>query len=57
MAEKSVTLVKHTEDIFPVTPEKHKRILLVSVGPHPSPILARAGMGADGSRASAVRTA
>lgn len=50
VAEKSVTLVKHTEDIFPVTPEKYKRILLVSVGPHPSPILARAGMGADGSR-------
>ena len=34
----------------PVTPEKYKRILLVSVGPHPSPILARAGMGADGSK-------
>ncbi|PWM51108.1 MAG: beta-hexosaminidase [Bacillota bacterium] len=50
VAEKAVTLVKHTEDIFPVTPEKYKRILLVSVGPHPSPILARAGMGADGSR-------
>lgn len=50
VAEKSVTLVKHTEDIFPVTPEKYKRILLVSVGPHPSPILARAGMGADGSK-------
>ena len=50
VAEKSVTLVKHTEDIFPVTPEKYKRILLISVGPHPSPILARAGMGADGSR-------
>lgn len=50
VAEKSVTLVKHTEDIFPVTPEKYKRVLLVSVGPHPSPILARAGMGADGSK-------
>ena len=41
VAEKSVTLVKHTEDIFPVTPEKYKRVLLVSVGPHPSSILAR----------------
>ena len=50
VADRSVTLVKHTEDIFPVTPEKYKRILLVSVGPHPSPILARAGMGADGSK-------
>ena len=50
IADRSVTLVKHTEDIFPVTPEKYKRILLVSVGPHPSPILARAGMGADGSK-------
>ena len=50
VADKSVTLVKHTEDIFPVTPEKYKRVLLVSVGPHPSPILARAGMGADGSK-------
>lgn len=50
VAEKSVTLVEHTEDIFPVTPEKYKRILLVSVDPHPSSILARAGMGADGSK-------
>lgn len=50
VADKAVTLVKHTEDIFPVTPEKYKRVLLVSVGPHPSPILARAGMGADGSK-------
>lgn len=50
VADKAITLVKHTEDIFPVTPEKYKRILLVSVGPHPSPILARAGMGADGSK-------
>lgn len=50
VADKAITLVKHTEEIFPVTPEKYKRILLVSVGPHPSPILARAGMGADGSK-------
>lgn len=51
IAEKSVTLVKQVgENIFPVTHEKYKRILLVPVGPHPSPILARAGMGADGSK-------
>lgn len=51
VADKAITLVKQVgENIFPVTPEKYKRILLVPVGPHPSPILARAGMGADGSK-------
>ena len=50
VADRAITLVKHTEEIFPITPDKYKRILLVSVGPHPSPILARAGMGADGSK-------
>ncbi len=51
VADKAITLVKHVgENIFPITPEKYKRILLVPVGPHPSPILARAGMGADGSK-------
>ncbi|MCR5741152.1 MAG: beta-hexosaminidase [Gammaproteobacteria bacterium] len=50
IADKAITLVKHKEDIFPITIEKNKRILLVPVGPHPSPILAHAGMGADGSK-------
>ena len=50
IAEKSVTLVKHTEDIFPVTPEKYRRILLVPIGPGPNPSLVRAGMVADGSK-------
>ena len=50
IADKSVTLVKHTEDIFPVTPEKYKRILLVPIGPGPNPSLVRAGMVADGSK-------
>jgi beta-N-acetylhexosaminidase len=51
IADKAITLVKHVgENIFPITPKKYKRILLVPVGPHPSPILARAGMGADGSK-------
>ena len=50
VADKSITLVKHTEDIFPVTPEKYKRILLVPIGPNPNPSLVRAGMVADGSK-------
>lgn len=50
VADKGITLVKHIEDIFPLTPEKYKKILLVNVGPHPSPILAMAGMGVDGSK-------
>ena len=50
IADKSITLVKHTEDIFPVVPEKYKRILLVPVGPNPNPSLVRAGMAADGSK-------
>lgn len=53
VADKAVTLVKHTEDIFPVTPEKYKRVLLVSVGPEPNPSLVRAGMCADGSKLKA----
>lgn len=48
VSEKSVTLVKQVgENIFPITDKK--RVLLVPVGPKPSPILAVAGMGADGS--------
>lgn len=31
IAHKSVTLVKNKEDVFPITPEKYKRILLVPV--------------------------
>ncbi|MCR4562050.1 MAG: beta-hexosaminidase [Bacilli bacterium] len=50
IADKGITLVKHIEDIFPIGKKTGKRVLLVSVGPHPSPILARAGMGADGSK-------
>lgn len=50
VSDKGITLVKSIEDIFPVIPSKYKRILIVSVGPHPSPILARAGMGVDGSK-------
>ena len=51
VSEKSVTLVKQVgENIFPVTADKYKRILLVPVGPLPNPILAQAGMGADGSK-------
>ena len=49
VSDKSVTLVKQVgENIFPVTDKK--RVLLVPVGPKPSPILVVAGMGADGSR-------
>ncbi len=48
VSEKSVTLVKQVgENIFPITDKK--RVLLVPVGPKPSPILVVAGMGADGS--------
>ena len=51
IAQKSVTLVKRVgENIFPVVPERYKRILLVPVGPVPGDVLAIAGMGVDGSK-------
>lgn len=50
IADKGITLAKHTEDIFPVTPEKYRRILLVQVGPKPDNNLAMAGMAADSSK-------
>jgi beta-N-acetylhexosaminidase len=51
VADKSITLVKQVgENIFPITTKKHKRILLVPVGPEGNQILALAGMGADGSK-------
>jgi beta-N-acetylhexosaminidase len=31
VADKAITLVKNTEDIFPISLEKHKRVLLVDV--------------------------
>ncbi|MGL5329017.1 MAG: glycoside hydrolase family 3 protein [Peptostreptococcaceae bacterium] len=31
VADKGITLVKNNEDIFPISPEKHKRVLLVDV--------------------------
>lgn len=31
VADKAITLVKNKEDIFPINPEKHKRVLLVDV--------------------------
>lgn len=49
IADKGVTLVKSTEKLFPISPKDHKRILLVSVGPHPNQFLAAAGMALDGS--------
>ncbi len=49
VSDRAITLVKQVgENIFPITDKK--RILLVPVGPKPSPILAIAGMGADGSK-------
>ena len=49
VSDKAITLVKQVgENIFPVTDKK--RVLIVPVGPKPSPIMAMAGMGADGSR-------
>lgn len=51
VADKSITLAKQVgPNLFPVTPEKYKRVLLVPVGPEGNPILALAGMGADGSK-------
>ena len=50
IADKGITLVKSTEKLFPISPEKQKRILLVSVGPHPNQFLAAAGMALDGSK-------
>ena len=34
ISDKSITLVKNKEDIFPISPEKHKRVLLVEVKGH-----------------------
>ena len=49
VSDKAITLVKQVgENIFPVTDKR--RVLIVPVGPKPSPIMAMAGMGADGSR-------
>ncbi len=49
VSDKAITLVKQVgENIFPIT--KYKRILIVPVGPEPSPIMAMAGLGADGSK-------
>ena len=31
VADKGIVLVKNTEDIFPISPEKYKRVLLVDV--------------------------
>lgn len=51
VADESITLVKQIgENIFPITPDKYKRILIVPVGPEENQILALAGMGADGSK-------
>jgi len=50
VADKSITLAKQVgPSPFPVTPEKYPRMLLVPVGPETNPILALAGMGADGT--------
>ncbi|MBQ3728062.1 MAG: hypothetical protein II903_00970, partial [Spirochaetales bacterium] len=50
IADKGITLVKSTEKLFPISPKDHKRIMLVSVGPHPNQFLAAAGMAFDGSK-------
>lgn len=50
IADKGITLVKSTEKLFPISPKDHKRIMLVSVGPHPNQFLAAAGMALDGSK-------
>ncbi|MGS0972436.1 MAG: glycoside hydrolase family 3 protein [Candidatus Izemoplasmataceae bacterium] len=51
VADQAITLAKQVgPNIFPLTPEKYKRVLLVPVGPEGNPILALAGMGADGSK-------
>lgn len=34
VADKAITLVKNKQDIFPITPEKYKRVLLVDVKGH-----------------------
>lgn len=51
VSDKAITFVKQTgENIFPITSEKYKRILLVQVGPKPNPTMAVAGLGVDGSK-------
>jgi beta-N-acetylhexosaminidase len=49
IADKGITLVKSTEKLFPIDPKEKKRVLLVSVGPHPNQFLVKAGMAVDGS--------
>lgn len=51
VSDKSITLAKQVgENIFPATPEKYKRILLVPAGPEASPFLVMSGQAADGSK-------
>ncbi len=51
VSDHGITLVKQVgENIFPVTPEKYKSILLVPVGPAPNPAIVMAGMAADGAK-------
>jgi beta-N-acetylhexosaminidase len=51
VSDRSITLAKQTgENIFPITPKKNKRILLVEVGPKPSPMLVLSGQMVDGSK-------
>lgn len=51
VSDKSITLAKQVgENIFPVTPEKYKRILYVPVAPEGNPVMALSGMAADGSK-------
>lgn len=51
VSDKSITLAKQVgENIFPVTPDKYKRILYVPVAPEGSPVMALSGMAADGSK-------
>lgn len=51
VSDKAITLAKQVgKNIFPVTPDKYKRILYVPVGPEGHAILAQSGMGADGSK-------
>ena len=50
VSEKAITLAKHTEDIFPLTPKKFKKIMIVPVGPKPDDALVISGQAVDGSK-------
>lgn len=51
ISDKAITLAKHVgENIFPITSEKYKKIMIVPVGPQPDNSLVISGQAVDGSK-------